>query len=962
MDTKRKTAIDKTAAKIFEEYLIEYHVVQDEDLTILNNQARKERISNSLKSIANADCMINQLKAVDWSFKENDTTYLSHDIHPYPAKFIPQIPEMLIQILSRPGELVWDPFGGSGTTALEAILNNRRCISTDLNPIGSIIGRAKTTTLTTEAENELLAYMAKLESLVANIENLHIFVGNNKDMLSKLVPPIPNLSKWFSQNAICELSLIKYKINTELVLEEAQTIAKASLSKIINKVSNQESETRYCAKEKDLKIGETINYYLSDLSSNVAKVKSLGNILGFREAEFITTDVTDPIVGNDKSIQENSVDLIVTSPPYPNAFDYHLYHRFRIFWLDGDPQEMGKREIGSHLRYQKQKKGFDFFAAEMEKCLQNCFKALKPDRYAALVLGDAIFDGQLYKTAQLIGDVAQNMGFQKVDIIDRPLHDTKRSIQSGARRAKEEQILIIKKPSEVMSICLSKAPYKLWNYEEKLRERELIALLPSSKSAKSKDAIHIRSSEMDRLSKLTFYHGYSMNGSTVQPTWQSIIENSDAAESVISRKDPKYITHGIHPYKGKFYPQLVKPLLNISQLPEGAVVFDPFCGSGTVALESCINGYHAIGCDINPLAVDIAKAKNEILFVDPYLLGKQIDAFIQKLNTANVTSEYRNIFREDTLNEMSRWFPEPVILKLGYILKRVHELTDPRIQNFLSVILSSIIRQVSQQEPTDLRIRKRKKLIEDAPVFELFIAALKLQQKRLLKFAKIRHRAPNDMFVPRIYSGTSSETSFINEIFPEPKADVVITSPPYATALPYIDTNRLSLLVLHGLTSSKRNPIEAKLTGTREITKKTRDHYENLIRQSDFSSITSQQAIALIKNIFIENENSDKIGFRKRNMSALLYMYFNDMAKTFSNLDTVVKDGGSLFIVIGDNKTTTALSTVNITTTEILCEFGQQLGWALKNKMPISVTTEDYKHISHSITENTILHFEKPAH
>ncbi len=962
MNTKRKSAIDKTAAKIFEEYLIEYHVVQNEDITALDNQSKKEIICNSLKTIANADCMKKQLNAVDWSFKENDTTYLSHDIHPYPAKFIPQIPEMLIQILSMPGELIWDPFGGSGTTALEAILNNRRCISTDLNPIGSIIGRAKTTTLTTEAENELLTYMSKLETLVASVENIHIFVGNNKDELSKLVPPIPNLSKWFSQNVICELSLIKYKINTELVTEEAKTIAKASLSKIVNKVSNQESETRYCAKEKDLKNGETINYYLSDLSSNVAKVKSLGNILGFREAEFITTDVTDSIVGYDKLIQENAVDLIVTSPPYPNAFDYHLYHRFRIFWLDGNPQEMGKHEVGSHLRYQKQKKGFDFFATEMEKCLRNCFKALKPDRYAALVLGDAIFDGQLYKTAQLIGEVAENIGFQKVDIIDRPLHDTKRSIQSGARRAKEEQILIIKKPAEVMRISLSKAPYKLWNYEEKLREKELFSMFSSLKPMESKDSIKILSSEMDKLNRLTFYHGYSVNGSTVQPTWQSIIENGDAAESAISRKDPKYITHGIHPYKGKFYPQLVKPLLNISQLPDGAIVFDPFCGSGTVALESCINGYRATGCDINPLAVDIAKAKNEILFVDPYLLNKQIDAFIQKLNTANVTSDYRNVFNNETLSEMTRWFPEPVILKLGYILKRVSELADSRIQNFLSVILSSIIRQISQQEPTDLRIRKRKELIDDAPVFELFISALKLQQKRLLKFAKIRHRAPNDMFIPQIYHGTSSDASFINEIFSEPMVDVVITSPPYATALPYIDTNRLSLLVLHGLTSSKRNPIEAKLTGTREITKKTRDYYENLIRQDDFSSITSQQAIALIKRIFIENENSDEIGFRKRNMAALLYMYFNDMANTFSNLNTVVKKGGNLFIVIGDNKTTTALSTVNITTTEILREIGQQLGWVLKNNIPISVTTEDYKHISNSITENTILHFEKPIH
>lgn len=961
MTMKGKPTIDKNAARIFEQYLIEYNVNKIDGVQQQTEEKIHERgYDNTLETIANTERVKSILETIDWSFKDNDTTYLSHDIHPYPAKFIPQIPEKLIQTLSMPGELIWDPFGGSGTTALEAILNNRRCISTDINPIGSIIGKAKTTTLTSDVENELLKCIGKLESLVLNMENLQVFVGNNKGKLSKLVPEIPNLNKWFSQNAICELSLIKYMIDTELEAIEAKTIAKASLSKIINKVSNQESETRYCAKDKYIQVSDTIRYYVSDLSSNLAKVKSLGKLLGFREAEFITVDITRLIVGNNKEIQENAIDLIVTSPPYPNAFDYHLYHRFRIFWLDGDPQEMGKHEIGSHLRYQKQKKGFEFFENEMSQCLQNFFLALKPDRYAALVLGDAIFDGQLYKTAELIGVVAQKIGFIQVAIINRPLHDTKRSMKSGTRRAKEEQILIIKKPAKDLKVTLFKAPYKLWSYEKAISKLELSALFPSMQKNRNSETMTISSLEIDRLNRLTFYHGYSIDDDNYQPTWQSILENGDATESVISRKDPKYITHGIHPYKGKFYPQLVKPLLNISQIQKGGLIFDPFCGSGTVALESCINGYQAIGCDINPMAVDIAKAKNEILFVDPYLLNKQIDSFAQMLLTAVITGESRNVFDNETLSEMERWFPEPVIRKLGYLLKRIRELSEPTIQNFMSVILSSIIRQVSQQEPTDLRIRKRKELIEDAAVFELFISALKWQQERLLKFAKIRHRAPNNMTVPKIYSGSCTNSEFLRQIIGVSKVDAVITSPPYATALPYIDTNRLSLLVLYGLTASKRNPIEAELTGTREITKKVRLYYEELIRTNEFDFITSVQAISLIKKVFRENVDSDEIGFRKKNMAALLYMYFNDMSKTFYNLNSIVKNGGKLFIVIGDTKTTTSLGTVNITTTDILCETGQNLGWILQDRIPIRVTTEDYKHMNNSITENTIICFQRP--
>jgi hypothetical protein len=56
----------------------------------------------------------------DWAFADDDISFLTHDVHPYPAKYIPQIPANLIRRLSLPGELVLDPFGGSGTTATEA--------------------------------------------------------------------------------------------------------------------------------------------------------------------------------------------------------------------------------------------------------------------------------------------------------------------------------------------------------------------------------------------------------------------------------------------------------------------------------------------------------------------------------------------------------------------------------------------------------------------------------------------------------------------------------------------------------------------------------------------------------------------------------------------------------------------------------------------------------------------------
>src|SRR3990170_5961547 len=95
----------------------------------------------SAKRVANA------FQSIDWSFTTDDTGFLTHDLHPYPAKFIPQIPRTCIAQLSLPGELVLDPFGGSGTTALEAIRLGRRALSVDANAVGTLIGRVKTCNL-----------------------------------------------------------------------------------------------------------------------------------------------------------------------------------------------------------------------------------------------------------------------------------------------------------------------------------------------------------------------------------------------------------------------------------------------------------------------------------------------------------------------------------------------------------------------------------------------------------------------------------------------------------------------------------------------------------------------------------------------------------------------------------------------------------------------------------------------
>src|SRR5438094_710260 len=87
---------------------------------------------------------------LDWEQLTSDTRYLTHGIHRYSGKFIPQIAGQAIELTTAPGDLVLDPYVGSGTTLLESALRGRRSIGVDLNPIACLVARVKVTPVDSE--------------------------------------------------------------------------------------------------------------------------------------------------------------------------------------------------------------------------------------------------------------------------------------------------------------------------------------------------------------------------------------------------------------------------------------------------------------------------------------------------------------------------------------------------------------------------------------------------------------------------------------------------------------------------------------------------------------------------------------------------------------------------------------------------------------------------------------------
>ena len=906
-----------------------------------------------------ADEILGALFSCDWSFTEDDTRYLTHDLHTYPAKFIPQIPARLIGSLSMPGDMVLDPFGGSGTTAVEAVRLGRRAVSFDANPLSALIGRVKTGFMTPAVRTDLDQLLVAVEGHITSFrEGEDEWSDSLISRYRRFLPEIPNRDKWFSINAAGELCLIRFLIG-QTTHGLARDAAELSLSRIMLRVSNQESETRYVSVLKNTGPTVTLRAYLESLRTVIRRLTTAASNLQFADATFLVGDSRTDLVDQ---VGNNSVDLIVTSPPYPNATDYHLYHRFRLFWLGFNPRELAKVEIGSHLRHQRNRSGFGEYSRDMAEAVAACHDVLMPGRYAVFVTGDALFKGKLYSTSDSIRAAAVAAGLDFCGLVQRPVHRTKRSFTMPGRRTQLEEVLVFRKPNRNVLVRLEPPSYNMWEYEAELRAWEVESLTGSSVDAQAAAhpfSLELRQPELWRVRRLAFTHEYSIGGhGRGCATWQKELEDGGARTT--RRKDPKYATHGLHPFKGKFYPQLVKALLNASGMPLQGRILDPFCGSGTTLLEAMLNGYVAFGCDINPLAAKISRAKTSIVGVQRNLVDLSVKSILSRLAQKDGTFPERlDEFPESTHEELFRWFPDRVLFKVNWLLGQVRVFGNQALVDFFEVVISSIVREISQQEPSDLRIRRRKQLLDDAPVLELFRSRLEDQHSRLQDYWAIAGRQPGVLIPASVQSGDGNRRETLAALGVDSNSiDCVITSPPYATALPYIDTDRLSLLLVLGMSSRRRSNLENDVIGSREISRRDRVMAESEINSEMAAHELPYEVIQDIRSICLANA-SGNVGFRRANMAALLWRYFLSMKANLIEMNRLLKSGGRAFYVLGNGRTKAGGEWTTIETCRNIAQIAEEIGFRALRVVDIDVTTENYVHSRNSIKKNQIIQLEK---
>ena len=378
-------------------------------------------------------------------------SYATHGIHRYPAKFIPQIPRFCIESYSDVGDAVLDPFMGSGTTLLESYIHGRSSSGIDIHPLARLIAKVKTTPV-------------EPSSLRSTADNIITKIRDDDGDNSKLVPEIPNRDHWFKPQVLAELATVKKHI-WAMSPGHRQDFFKICFSSIIRKVSNSDSdslipEVTSFRKKLDQQGKTSFDVYgrfENTVRSKLIDASDLWRLSLEVQGKYKPVPKVD-IVGldaRDIDLEDSSIDLAVTSPPYASAVHYVSVHKLEMFWLDllKDTWDLDSRIIGTARAYRDEYNAWtpstavpglrtvlDELMAKDKKSAYLVWKyfdqmrcnfnevnrVLKRNRVYCMIVGENTFRKVRIPTYRLLAKIAARSGFElkttyAYDVINRHL-------------------------------------------------------------------------------------------------------------------------------------------------------------------------------------------------------------------------------------------------------------------------------------------------------------------------------------------------------------------------------------------------------------------------------------------------------------------------------------------------------------------------------------------------------------
>ncbi|MCX6721595.1 MAG: DNA methyltransferase [Candidatus Staskawiczbacteria bacterium] len=393
----------------------------------------------------------------EWSFRDagrSQTTAFTHDYHRYPAKFIPQIVRKLIEDYApEKNQIICDPFGGCGTTLVEAKLLGHKSIGFDINPVAKLITQTKTSAINPKT---LQNYRQKF---------LDFYENNNAENRIHY----PRIGYWFDEPTVKELDRI-YSAIKKIENPNVRRFFLCSFSHNLKNCSRWLMKSIKPTIDKNKELPNPLKSFLHHLDSMVKKNEKFYSKLS--ESNFLNVQAKMYRKDSTKKfpIRSNSIDLIITSPPYVTSYEYADLHQLTLLWFGEDPNHFKKwhhfsdefidfrrkfigtgskkekngdinSEIGSKivndLMQIERPLAIDVgnYFLDMKKVFAEMHRVLKSGSKACVIIGNTTLRGVAILNAEVAVEQMQKAGFKKFDFIKREIPNKMitpwRDIESG---------------------------------------------------------------------------------------------------------------------------------------------------------------------------------------------------------------------------------------------------------------------------------------------------------------------------------------------------------------------------------------------------------------------------------------------------------------------------------------------------------------------------------------------------
>lgn len=389
---------------------------------------------------------------------KNEERLGMHSFHRYYGKLIPAIPRAAIREFTEKNDLIFDPFSGSGTTALEARYLDRNFVGLEINPLAVDISKAKT-------ENYDIPLLYKInDKLECNCKN-----DKNPVNVSE-IPFCVNRNHWFKDYVQNDLVILMRNIKRTVLevatsdFEKYTLFFESVLSAVVKQVSNADTAHVFPGFSKKMRRLEAegkneknvFGTYFRATKKRIKYAEEVGN--HSVSTKFILCNAANVNLQDYKE----KVDLIVTNPPYISSVRYSETLKLELYWMQVvsnateytklQTSMIGNDKISKKEYIKKQHCQYDFINNEidymyeidpknakviydfftlMDKVIRNCCFVLKPGKRLVMKISDSKIRKHPIHTGKYLSMIAELNGFKFIEMFNDKIDNNSRSLTTA---------------------------------------------------------------------------------------------------------------------------------------------------------------------------------------------------------------------------------------------------------------------------------------------------------------------------------------------------------------------------------------------------------------------------------------------------------------------------------------------------------------------------------------------------